>query len=66
MKNFLVPSNQVIDITAWCLDNFGPSYTLPNWWRVFKDRDNEYHNSEYFYFEFFNEEDATLFALRWK
>ena len=61
MKKFKVQSTQVIEISAWCIDTFGPSYTMPHWWRCEKNRDFPLE----FAFEFFDEADAVLYALRW-
>ena len=48
------------DIKQWCYDNFGP-----DWW---DDDDGAWSwvgMYDMIEFEFFDEEDATLFMLRW-
>jgi hypothetical protein len=61
MNKFNVYSDQIVEISAWCIDNFGPSYTMPHWWKVEKKTDFPLS----FIVEIFNDEDATLYALRW-
>lgn len=62
VKQFPVHSGHVIEITTWCVDTFGPSYTMPNWWRIEKQPQDL---PLAFIVEFFNEDDAVLYALRW-
>ena len=64
MHRFQIQFHDVVEVCGWCIDNFGPSYTMPHWWRLEKIGD-DYLVVVRYNIELLEEADAALFALRW-
>jgi hypothetical protein len=66
MKKISIPRQSIINLAAmrdWCIANFGESESGARWYWEPYYRDTDH--GEVMDCIFANEEDATLFALRW-
>lgn len=65
MKIYKVHPYDVVDVTSWCLEVFGPAYTLPHWWRIERLSD-KYEIPLRYEINILNNDDAALYVLRWE
>ena len=65
MIKFKIHPYDVVDVTAWCIETFGPSYTMPSWWSIDRQSD-QFEIPLRYEIKFLKEADAALYTLRWK
>jgi hypothetical protein len=65
MKIYKIDPLDVVDVTSWCLEVFGPAYAMPRWWRI--ERVSEKYEIPIRYeINILNDEHAALYVLRWE
>ncbi len=65
MKIYEVHPHDVVELTGWCLEVFGPAYALPHWWRI-ERISGEFEIPLRYEINILNNDDAALYVLRWE